>query len=49
MEYDEQDANAETATNPVILFEVLSPSTEVYDRGFKAQNYRRIASLRAYV
>jgi len=49
MEYDEQDANAETATNPGILFEVLSPSTEVYDRSFKAENYRRISSLRAYV
>jgi Uma2 family endonuclease len=49
LEYDEEDANAETATNPIVLFEVLSPSTEVYDRGFKAENYRRIASLRAYV
>ena len=49
MEYDGEDANAETATNPIVLFEVLSPSTEVYDRGLKAQNYRSIASLRAYV
>jgi Uma2 family endonuclease len=49
LEYDEDDVNAETATNPAIVFEVLSPSTEVYDRGFKAENYRRIDSLRAYV
>ena len=28
---------------------MLSPSTEAYDRGFKAENYRQIASLRAYV
>jgi Uma2 family endonuclease len=49
LEYDEEDANTETATNPIVLFEVLSPSIEVYDRGFKAENYRHIASLRAYV
>ena len=30
-------------------FEVLSKSTEAYDRGLKAENYRRIESLRAYV
>jgi Uma2 family endonuclease len=49
LEYDEQDSNFENATNPTVLFEVLSPSTEVYDRGFKAENYRRIRCLRAYV
>ncbi|HWE03236.1 MAG TPA: Uma2 family endonuclease [Tepidisphaeraceae bacterium] len=49
LEYDAQDANAETATNPTVLIEVLSPSTESYDRGFKAENYRQIKSLRAYV
>ena len=49
LDYDEQDAASETATNPTVLFEVLSPSTEAYDRGFKADNYRRIPSLRAYV
>jgi Uma2 family endonuclease len=49
LEYDEHDPASETATNPTILFEVLSPSTEGYDRGFKAENYRRIASLRAYL
>jgi Uma2 family endonuclease len=29
--------------------EVLSPSTEVWDRGGKFQNYRQIDSLREYV
>ena len=31
------------------MFEVLSDSTEKYDRDFKAANYRRIDSLRTYV
>jgi Uma2 family endonuclease len=49
LERDEEDANLETVTNPTVLFEVLSPSTEAYDRGLKAENYRKIESLRAYV
>jgi Uma2 family endonuclease len=49
LEYDDEDHQTETATNPTVLFEVLSPSTEAYDRGFKSENYRKIASLRAYV
>jgi Uma2 family endonuclease len=35
--------------NPVVLFEVLSDSTEAYDRGAKASHYRHIPSLREYV
>jgi Uma2 family endonuclease len=35
--------------NPLVVFEVLSPSTEGYDRGFKFERYRRIPTLRAYV
>jgi Uma2 family endonuclease len=35
--------------NPVVLFEVLSESTEAYDRGAKASHYRHIPSLREYV
>ncbi len=46
LEYDPDDERRETATNPTILFEVLSTSTEAYDRGFKAENYRMIPSLR---
>lgn len=49
LEYDPEDDQAETATNPTVLFEVLSDSTEGYDRGAKAAHYRRIESLRAYV
>lgn len=36
-------------TNPVLLVEVLSPSTEAYDRGEKLRHYRAIASLREVV
>jgi Uma2 family endonuclease len=49
LERDEEDSSGETVTNPTVLFEVLSPSTEAYDRGFKSESYRRIESLRAYV
>lgn len=35
--------------NPVLLVEVLSDSTEAYDRGEKAAHYRRISSLREYL
>jgi len=35
--------------NPVLVLEVLSDSTEAYDRGAKAAHYRRIPSLREYV
>jgi Uma2 family endonuclease len=35
--------------NPIVLVEVLSESTEAYDRGAKAAHYRRIASLQEYV
>ncbi len=36
-------------TNPVLIIEVLSPSTELYDRGQKFRFYRRLPSLREYV
>lgn len=49
LEYDEHDPGSETATNPTLLFEILSRTTEAYDRGFKTENYRRIATLRAYL
>jgi Uma2 family endonuclease len=37
------------ATNPTVLFEVLSESTEDYDRGEKFENYKSIPSLEGYV
>jgi Uma2 family endonuclease len=43
------DATRDTLTNPVAVFEVLSDSTEGYDRGRKFENYRSIASLKDYV
>jgi Uma2 family endonuclease len=38
-----------TVTNPVVVVEVLSPSTAAYDRGEKFEHYRKAASLREYV
>lgn len=35
--------------NPSLVVEVLSKSTEAYDRGLKASYYRGIPSLRAYL
>ncbi len=36
-------------TNPRVIVEVLSPSTEEYDRGEKRAHYQRIDALREYV
>jgi Uma2 family endonuclease len=49
LERDEEDKDGETVTNPTVLFEVLSRTTEAYDRGLKAANYRQIPSPRAYL
>jgi Uma2 family endonuclease len=35
--------------NPTVIIEVLSTSTEPYDRGLKWEGYQRIASLADYV
>lgn len=47
IERDPEDAN--TLTNPVVLVEVLSDSTEAYDRGEKLAHYQRISALREYL
>jgi len=39
----------DTLLNPMIIIEILSPSTERYDRGVKFQNYRTIGSLKEYI
>ncbi len=39
----------DTVTNPVLIFEVLSPTTEAYDRGKKFEFYRTIETLHDYV
>jgi Uma2 family endonuclease len=44
-----EDDHEDTLLNPVVLIEVLSPSTEAYDRGEKFAHYRRLDSLREYV
>ena len=43
------DDQRDTLTNPTIIIEVLSESTEKYDRGRKANSYRQIASLQELV
>jgi Uma2 family endonuclease len=35
--------------NPLVIVEVLSPSTEAYDRGKKFEMYRTVESLREYL
>jgi Uma2 family endonuclease len=44
-----EDATVDTLLNPQIIIEVLSDSTEKYDRGDKFAHYRQIPSLREYV
>jgi Uma2 family endonuclease len=39
------DAQVDTLLNPTVIFEVLSPSTEAYDRGKKFAHYRTLESL----
>ncbi len=41
--------DANTIVNPRILFEVLSPSTERYDRDVKLRHYGQIESLHEYI
>jgi len=41
-----EDDHFDTLLNPTLLIEVLSPSTERWDRGQKAEHYRHLASLR---
>lgn len=44
-----EDAQGDTLLNPVLIVEVLSDSTEAYDRGRKFACYRQIPSLREYL
>ena len=43
------DAQKDTLLNPKVLIEVLSDSTEAYDRGEKFELYRSLASLTEYM
>lgn len=43
------DAERDALLNPLVVIEVLSASTERFDRGEKFRRYRRISTLRDYV
>ena len=43
------DPRSRAATDAVVVFEVLSPSTMRYDRGIKLERYREIPSLKQIV
>lgn len=44
-----EDDHSDTLLNPVVIIEVLSPSTESYDRGQKFKFYRGLPSLVEYL
>ncbi len=44
-----EDNEYDTLLNPLLIAEILSPSTESYDRGLKFQRYRLIPTLQEYV
>jgi Uma2 family endonuclease len=47
LEFD--DDRKDTIVNPTLIVEILSPTTEAYDRGQKFDQYRQLASLRDYL
>ena len=44
-----EDDVFDTLLNPIVIVEVLSPSTEAYDRGEKFAYYRQITPLQEYI
>lgn len=44
-----EDKKFDILLNPVVIFEILSPSNEAWDRGGKFHEYQRLSSLREYV
>src|SRR2546423_5499483 len=44
-----EDVENDTLLNPVVVIEVLSESTEAYDRGKKFEQYQNIESLTEYL
>src|SRR5215211_2240700 len=48
-EEEKFDEEKDTLLNPVVVFEVLSASTEAYDRGKKFEQYQNIESLTEYL
>ena len=43
------DYHQDVLLNPIVIVEVVSPSTKSYDRGPKLKHYRTIASLQDYI
>src|SRR3984957_17218554 len=43
------DGRRDTLLNPTLIVEVLSPSTEAYDRGRKFEHYQSLDSLQQYL
>lgn len=43
------DEKRDVLINPIVIIEVLSESTEAYDRGRKFQQYRQLESLKDYL
>src|SRR5439155_7242290 len=43
------DARRDVLLNPTVIIEVLSQTTEAFDRGGKFEGYRRLESLRDYL
>ena len=48
-EPDFEDDTFDTLLNPVVIIEVLSPSTEAYDKGEKFEYYKQITTLQEYI
>ena len=44
-----EDNSHDTLLNPVLIIEVLSPSTEKYDKGEKFEYYQQIQTLKEYI
>lgn len=44
-----EGTQADVLLNPIVIIEVLSKSTEVYDRGKKFEHYRTISTLKEYL
>ncbi len=44
-----EDNVFDTLLNPILVIEVLSPSTEVYDKGEKFRHYQELTSLQEYI
>lgn len=49
LEFHPDDPRRQLATNPRVIVEVLSPTTEAYDRGEKFRDYRTLPSFAEYV